>query len=72
VTVRTETSFPNAVFMAPSMCRSVVEDRSEVADTPFGFARGVAAPSMAISSVMAEVLTGRKEAMIGDVRSGGG
>lgn len=37
--------------------------------TPFGIARGVAAPSIAWSS---EVLTGRKEAMLADVRGEAG
>lgn len=40
--------------------------------TPLGWARGVVAPSMAKSSVVAELFTGRKEAMMADVRGGGG
>lgn len=60
------------VVLLSIRCCSVVEERSGVTGTPFGFARGVVAPSMAISSVVAELLTGRNEAMIGDVRGGGG
>jgi hypothetical protein len=56
-------SSPRLDFAAVSGCWSAGEDRSEEADTPLGFARGVVAPSMAWSSVAAEVLTGRKEAM---------
>lgn len=53
--VRDEASLPR---LCDTPSGSVV-DPSDVAGTPFGIARGVAAPSMASS----EVLTGRKEAM---------
>lgn len=53
--MRDEASLPR---LCDTPSGSVV-DPSDVAGTPFGIARGVAAPSMASS----EVLTGRKEAM---------
>jgi hypothetical protein len=56
---------PRLDFATTSGSWSVGEDRSEEAATPLGIARGVVAPSMVWSSVAAEVLTGRKEAMRG-------
>ena len=56
---------PRLDFPTVSGCWSAGEYRSEEAGTPLEVARGVVAPSMAWSSVAADVLTGRKEAMRG-------
>lgn len=44
---------------------SLAEGSSGVVDAPFVLGRGVVEPSMAWSSVEAELFTGRKEAMMG-------